>query len=125
MAPINPKTSMSADSISRGSAYTLRSWYCCPQLMSMADTAAPQINASNAPNALSSSVRLPSTRPSATWEAKPVMCDVYMCSTRNPPAFTAPALNASSRPRVVLVDGERCRPVRKRSRRMWMPYQPG
>jgi hypothetical protein len=40
------------------------------------------------------------------------MCEVYICATRKPPAFTAPALNASNRPSTRLVVTVRWWPVR-------------
>ena len=64
------------------------------QLTSMAETAAPAVNASSAPSAASTSAVLPSTRWSASMDMKPVMCEVYSSSTVKPPALMAPALNA-------------------------------
>ncbi|MDT4856336.1 hypothetical protein FQZ97_907230 [compost metagenome] len=117
MAPASPNGNISAASSSSGSAYTPCNRCCRAQFTSTAQTAAPLTNARIAPSAFSSSVRLPSTMPSASCEAKPVMCEVYMCSTRKPPALMAPALKASSSPSAVFVDGARWRLVRKRSLR--------
>ena len=89
---------MSAATSSSGSAKVLcnRRWRA--QLTMMAVVAAPLVKASNAPSAASTRAMLPSTRLSASIDRKPVMCEVYSCTTRNPPALTAPALKASSWP---------------------------
>ena len=78
VAPIRPNTSSSKASASRGSAYSLRTWRWRAQFTITAVTAAPVVKASTVPNAPSTSVMLPSTRLSASMDANPVMCEVYI-----------------------------------------------
>ncbi|MNY69187.1 hypothetical protein D3C86_2070860 [compost metagenome] len=58
---------------------------------------------------------MPSARLSAIEDTMPVMCEVYCCTARKPPALAAPAMNARHRPSWRLLCLERRRSVRRRA----------
>ena len=120
MAPIRPNSSISSASSSSASAKPLRNWWARAQLTKIAVVPAPDKKAHSTPTALSTSAILPSTKLSASNDKNPDMCEVYICTTKKPPALMAPALNASSSPSVRLVAKVRWRPVRWRSSRIAM-----
>ena len=115
-APSRPKHSSNAASSSSGPAYSLCNWWRRAKLTISAEVAAPATNASSAPSPAATSTGLPNARSSAMAETMPVMCEVYCCTAKKPPALMAPATNASARPNWRLLAWLRWRPVRRRAK---------
>src|SRR5690606_38813127 len=78
-----------------------------PQLTSTAVVIAPAMKVARAASPASARRSWPSARLSAIDETMPVMCEVYCPTARKPPAFVAPATNASAAPRRTLLCGVR------------------
>ncbi|MNN41674.1 hypothetical protein D3C81_1558070 [compost metagenome] len=97
-APSTPKQSSRKASSSSGRA----NWPCNrrrrEKLISRVEVIAPATNDSRPPNPPRARSMVPTARLSATEERMPVMCEVYCCTARKPPALAAPAMKARHSP---------------------------